>query len=167
MRTALPHLDKPELPEKRDDFARFQDWRLANGLRHFDGLCADEDAVESRIAFLEEHFDHFPEIGTQFVEGLALAVRAGKTWHPPHVQTGVRVSFDDGGEVFHDATPLPWDDTRSLTVAPAWQTPPNPLGQAHDASRHDDVRFWADGLQQLMTGDPDTAASVFARANVA
>lgn len=118
MRTALPHLDKPELPEKRDDFARFQNWRLAHGLRHFDRLCADEHAVESRIAFLEEHLDHFLEIGTQFVERLALAVRAGKTWHPPHVQTGVRVSFDDGSEVFHDATPLPSDDTRSLTVAP-------------------------------------------------
>ncbi len=62
MRTALPNLDKPELPEKRDDFARFQDWRLAHALRHVDGLCSDEHTGELRIAVLQEHFDHFPEI---------------------------------------------------------------------------------------------------------
>lgn len=118
MRTALPDLDKPELPEKRDDFARFQNWRLAHRLRHFDGLCADEHAVESRIACLEEHFEHFLKIGPQFVKRLALAVRTGKTWHPPHVQTGVRVSFDDGSEVFHDGNPFPWDNIRSPAIAP-------------------------------------------------
>ena len=39
------------------------------------GLCANEHGVESRGAFLEEQFDHFVEIGTQFVEGLALGGR--------------------------------------------------------------------------------------------
>jgi hypothetical protein len=28
-------------------------------------------------------------------------VGAGKTRHPPHVQPGVRVSFDDGSEMLH------------------------------------------------------------------
>lgn len=158
MRTALPHFDKAELPEKRDNFARFQNWRLAHGLRHFDGLCADEHAVESRIAFLEEHFDHFLEIGTQFVERLALAVRAGKTWHPPHVQTGVRVTFDDGSEVFHDGGPAPFGRYQK----------PRPRSSLEDAAefawpgaqRCHDVRVWDAGLQyeQLMSGNPDAPA---------
>lgn len=158
VRTALPQLDKAELPEKRHNFARFKNWRLAHELRHFDGLCADEHAVESRIALLEEHFDHFLEIGTQFVERLALAVRAGKTWHPPHVQTGVRVSFDDGSKMSHDVALFPSDDTRK----------PRPRSSIEDAAefgwpgsqRRHDVRVWDAGLQyeQLMSGNPDAPA---------
>jgi hypothetical protein len=83
MSTAPPHCNKPELHKKRNDFARLENRRLPHGLRHVDGLGADELAVESGIAFLEEHFDHFLEVDTQLVEGLALTVRAGKTWHPP------------------------------------------------------------------------------------
>ena len=71
--TASPNLDKPELPKKRDDFARFQDWHLAHDLCHVDGLRADEHTGELRIAVLEEPVDHLLEIDMQLVQGLALA----------------------------------------------------------------------------------------------
>src|SRR5207249_3922706 len=100
---------------------------------------------------------HFLEIGTQFVERLALAVGAGKTWHPPHIQTGVRVSFDDGSEVFHDATSLP----RTIPEpSPTLQREtPQKSSAGRPTPRYDDVRFWP-----LMTVNPDAAASVIASA---
>jgi len=64
MGSASPHFNKPELPKKRNDFARFENRRVAHNLRHVDGLSTDELAGKPRLAFLEEHFDYLLEVGT-------------------------------------------------------------------------------------------------------
>ena len=101
MGAALPNLDEAQLPEERDDLARLQDRNLAHRSRHFDGLGPDEHALEAWRAIFEKHLNDLLQIGLQFVQRRALAVGAGKTRHPPHVQPGVRVSFDDGSEMLH------------------------------------------------------------------
>lgn len=113
MRTALSNLNKPQLPEKRHDFARLQDWHLAHKSRHFDGLRPDKHALETGIAFLEKHLDDFLQIGSKFVQRFALAVRTWKTRYPPNVHAGVGISLDDGCEVLHPVASLTSDDTRS------------------------------------------------------
>ena len=62
VRTSLPDLREPQLPEKRHDLARLENRRLRHALRHFDGLSPDKLAFESGVAFLEEHFDYFLEV---------------------------------------------------------------------------------------------------------
>ena len=62
VRTSLPDFCKPQLPEKRHDLARLENRRLRHGLRYFDGLSADELALESGIAFLQQHLDDFLEV---------------------------------------------------------------------------------------------------------
>ncbi len=42
MRTALPNRSKPQLSEKRYNFTRLQDWHLAHGSCHVDGLRPNE-----------------------------------------------------------------------------------------------------------------------------
>lgn len=83
VRASLPDLREPQLPEKRHDLARLEDRRLRHGLRHFDGLSADELAFKSGVALFKKHFDHFLEIRPQLVERRALAVRSRKARHPP------------------------------------------------------------------------------------
>ena len=62
VRASLPDFCKPQLPEKRHDLARLENRRLRRGLRYFDGLSADELALESGIAFLQQHLDDFLEV---------------------------------------------------------------------------------------------------------
>ena len=51
VRTTLPDLHEAELPEKRHDFARLQDWQPAHGSSHFDSLGADKHAFQLRVTF--------------------------------------------------------------------------------------------------------------------
>ena len=111
MRSALPDFREPELFQKCHDLARLQDGQLPHGSRYFDGLCPDEHALKSRVAFLEQHLDDFLKVGPKFIERLTLAVRTGESRNPTHVQAGVGVLFDDGCEVLHVAS-LILDDTR-------------------------------------------------------
>jgi len=104
-------------PEECHDLAWFQNWYFAPTLRHIDGLCANEHTVEARLTLLEEHADHLLQIAPQFVEGLSLTVPPLETGYPTHVQTGVRVSFDDGSGVLHELASLLSDDTRRLVPA--------------------------------------------------
>ena len=99
VRASLADLCEPELPQKRHDLARLQDRRLGHGLRHVDGLSADELAFESGVAVFKEHFNHFLEIRPQLVERLALAVSPREPGHPRHVQARVSVPLDDCREV--------------------------------------------------------------------
>ena len=59
VRASLADLREPKLPKQRHDLARLEDRWLRHGLRHFDGLSADELAFESGVALFKEHFDHF------------------------------------------------------------------------------------------------------------
>ena len=62
VRASLPDFRKPQLSQKRHDLARLENRRLRHVLRHFDGLSADELALESGVAFLKEHLDDFLEV---------------------------------------------------------------------------------------------------------
>ena len=123
VRTALPDFRKPQLPKERHDLAWLQNWHFAHGSRHFDGLCPHEDALELGVTPFEQHLNHFLKIGPELVQGLALTVRARKTWHPPNVETRVRVPLDDSREVLHDEASLTSDITRSFAFAPAAERP--------------------------------------------
>jgi hypothetical protein len=106
MRAAASNFGKAQLPEARDDLARLQNRHFAHKSRHFDGLRSDEHAVEPRVAFFEQQCDDFLQIGPQFVQRRALAVRAGKSGHPADVQPGVGIFFDDCGKALHDDASL-------------------------------------------------------------
>ena len=84
--------------EKRHHLARLQDGRPGHGLRHLDGLNANEVAFEPWIAVFQKHLDHFLDIRPQFVERLALAMRPREARDPAHVQSGIGVPLDDRRE---------------------------------------------------------------------
>jgi hypothetical protein len=58
-------------------------------------------AFGGRGAAFEKHFDYFQEIVIEFIEGCALGMSAGKTWDVADEETGVSITFNDGGKGFH------------------------------------------------------------------
>jgi hypothetical protein len=67
VRAALPNLDEPQRCKKCNDLARLEDGHCAHDSRHFDGLRSDEDALETRIAFFEQHLHDFLKVGSEFI----------------------------------------------------------------------------------------------------
>ena len=133
VRASLPDFRKSQLPKKRHDFAWLENRRLRQGLRHFDGLSADELALESGGAVLQEHLDYFLEVRTEFVECVALAVRTRKPRYPPHVHSGVGVSLNDRSEVLHADVLSMWNDIKTPFVIPAAERPPAHLRRCASA----------------------------------
>ena len=55
-----------------------EDWWLRHRSAHLDRLDADEFRLKPRVAVLQEHLDHFPEVPLELIEHFAVAVRAGE-----------------------------------------------------------------------------------------
>ena len=106
VRATSPNLAEAEHFQKRHHFARLEDWSLSHLLSHFDDLCADKDALETRITLLKQHLNNFLKVCVKLVECLALAVGTNEPGNPANVESGVSVALNDSGEVLHNGTSL-------------------------------------------------------------
>lgn len=61
-----------------------------------DGLRPDELRLERRLAILDKHGNHFPEVGVQLVQALALTVRPRRAGDITDEELRLGVAFDDG-----------------------------------------------------------------------
>ncbi|MBK8386791.1 MAG: hypothetical protein IPL11_14625 [Candidatus Accumulibacter sp.] len=76
MRTTLPHRDKANLKQNRDDFAGLENWDVAHRSGYRDVLNADKLSFKNRIAIFKQHCDNLLEVALQFIEGFGLRMRA-------------------------------------------------------------------------------------------
>jgi hypothetical protein len=63
-------------------------------------LGADEFGFKPRLAILKEHGNHLAKVCMEFIKRLRLRMGSGKTRDVANEQPGVRVAFDNGGEIF-------------------------------------------------------------------
>jgi hypothetical protein len=64
-------------------------------------MRTDELAVQLGLAFLQEKLEDFAQVAIELIERFGLRVSAGKARDVSHVQSGRRVSLDDGGKATH------------------------------------------------------------------
>jgi hypothetical protein len=88
--SALPYLLEPEGLELADNFSWLEDGDLPHS-GDLDCLRADEFALKGRLAVLEEHFDDFPQVIPELVEGRSLRMGSRETRHKPDVKPGLRI----------------------------------------------------------------------------
>ena len=59
-------------------------------------LDPDELALRGKLTVLKEQLDDFLEIPVKLVQRFTLTVRPGETRHPTDIQSGIRVTLEDG-----------------------------------------------------------------------
>jgi len=103
VRATLADLDETQPLEAGDNLARLEDRDRAQGRRLSDEnrLRPDELRLERGLAILDEHGDHLAQVGVEFVETIALAVRAREARDIPDEDAGFRVALDDSGVSAH------------------------------------------------------------------
>jgi hypothetical protein len=97
VQAALPDLDGPICSITAMTCRGFNIGSLTTSA-YFDELRSDELRLDIRLAVLEEHLDHFLQVGIELVERFPLRVRAGETRHEPHVKARLGIALDHGRE---------------------------------------------------------------------
>ena len=112
VRPALPDLGKAEPLQDRDDLARLEYRHLCHKSRERDTLSADKLAFKHWFSIFQEHFHHFAKVRVELVQRVGLRVGSRESGNVAHVETGLRILFDNRRVLFHGM------DTSSLDPAP-------------------------------------------------
>ncbi len=101
VRTTLPHRDKANLKQNRDDFAGLENWDVAHRSGYRDVLNADKLSFKNRIAIFKQHCDNLLEVALQFIEGFGLRMRAIESRNKAYVESSLRTALDYCGVISH------------------------------------------------------------------
>lgn len=93
VRTTLPHLHKAQSQQDCDDLGRFEYRDTSHYSGDHDRLYTHELRVEFGLSVFQEHFQHFPQIGIQFVEAGALRMRAREPRNITNEESGLGVTL--------------------------------------------------------------------------
>ena len=113
VRPALPDLGKVETLQDRDDLARLEHRQLCHDSRERDTLSADKLSFKHGFSIFQEHFHHFAKIRVQFVQRVGLGVGSRESGNVAHVETGIRILFDNCRVLFHGMDPFYFDLVRT------------------------------------------------------
>ena len=101
VRPALPDLRKAETLQDRDDLARLEYRQIRHDSRERDTLSADKLSFKHRFSIFQEHFQHFAKIRVELVQRGGLRVGSRESGNVAHVETGLRILFDNRRVLFH------------------------------------------------------------------
>lgn len=94
VRTALPNFGKAERYENGDDLIRLEDWDIPHQSGDCHVLNAYEFGLQGWFAIFEKHCEYLLEVSVEFVERLALGVRAREPRDKANKQLRLRAPLD-------------------------------------------------------------------------
>ena len=106
VRSPLPDLREPVLPQKLYDFARLEDRNGPHASGNLDFSDADELRLQFRLTVLQEHFQNLAEVFLNLIDVRALGMSTRPTRHVADQKTGVGISLDYNIVGPHDLFPF-------------------------------------------------------------
>ena len=65
-------------------------------------MSSDKLSFKCRLAIFQKHSHHFAKVLVEFIERVGLGVSSGESGNVAHIETGLRILFDNRCIFFHD-----------------------------------------------------------------
>ena len=76
-------------------------------------MSSDKLSFKCRLAIFQKHFHHFAKVLIEFIKRSGLGVSSRESGNVTHIETGLRILFDNRRILFHDCMyPLFFDLVR-------------------------------------------------------